>query len=134
MREIIFRGKRLDNGEWTEGTPFFGSHDSCKMIVACALHPDFVDEGNVYYCEGFSVDHATVGQYTGMTDKNGERIFEGDILQNALGTKGRVSWYPEHAAFMIYTPEDAVVYSLCGNDFSLVEIIGNIYDNPELLL
>lgn len=128
-REILFRGKRLDNGEWVYGTPFFGTSDSCKMICAVALHPDFVDEGNVYYSEGFSVDPTTVGQYTGMTAKNGVKIFEGDIVsENSIHMIGSVIL--ERGRFGIDDIYDDFQDWEYWED---LEVVGNMYDNPELL-
>lgn len=142
MRKILFRGKRVDNGGWTTGFPFIAGNDSCKMICAMALHPEFVDEGDVYYSEGFTVDPSTVGQYTGMTDKNGVKIFEGDIV-NSNGT-----WWNAAGVAWHDSPIIEVEWSnyLCGFEpFAYygcdcgvfirpneVEIIGNIHDNPEL--
>ena len=144
-REILFRGKRTDNGEWVTGTPFI-FEDRCNMIQAVAVHPDFVDEGNVYYSEGFSVDHETVGQYTGLTDKNGKRIFEGDILhivsytcdydfKTSVGAK-----YGYTSGLYVDGDFDGGDFNEIGfafdywsNEDAEVEVIGNIHDNPELL-
>lgn len=131
MREIIFRGKRLHNGEWVEGTPFF-ARNCCKMIVAVAIHPDFVDIGNVYYSEGYPVDPSTVGQYTGRQCKNG-KVFDGDIGKNIDGVF-LVCWDEEKAAFVmrfLEYPFETLYLEEMHDD---TEIIGNIYDNPELLL
>ena len=153
MREILFRGKRLDNGEWVTGTPFIAA-DCCKMIHAVAVHPDFVDEGNVYYSEGFPVDPETVGQFTGLTDKKGKRIFDGDILRadNGKQTAVFIVKYGDYLPEMFYKMLDMYVPGkrhLLAHGFYAVsigkgeemimfqspcaEILGNVHDNPELL-
>lgn len=139
MREHIglYRGKRKDNGEWVQGTPFF-ARDCCKMIVAVAVHPDFVDEGNVYYAEGYPVDPDTVGECCGLTDKNGKLIFEGDIIRSWQGNVFEVQ-FGQHM-------DEEELLEACGwfvtgsygtlsfgEDWGGHEIIGNIHENPELL-
>lgn len=118
MREIIFRGK-TEKGEWVYGD---------------LLHPDLY--GNGYSIEDFTkgknncfdVIPETVGQYTGLTDKNGTKIFEGDIV------KGTFYGFPmpiENYVFTIGWQEDVAGYK--ANYFENVEVIGNIHDNPELI-
>ena len=111
MREIIFRGKRLDNGEWVEGSLWINID-----------RPFIISPGN---CVGYPVDRATVGQYTGMNDKNGQRIFEGDIISLRTGRPHVVRF--KDGAFIL---EDSAIPMSFAIKF---EIIGNIYDNPELL-
>lgn len=134
IREIIFRGKRTDNGEWVTGTPFIFA-DRCKMIQAVAVHPDFVDEGNVYYSEGFPVDPETVGQFVGRCDSNGTKIFDGDIVKIMDGTGcvepivGVIQF--ENCGFFFNFGKYGK--ALFGSWSRECYVIGNIHDNPELL-
>lgn len=131
MREILFRGKRLDNDEWVHGylvrhpsAVQIGDYSNPWYIHVPPRDPD--DSGGVY-----NVSPATVGQYTGLPDKNGKKIFEGDILsiENPkpfnpaieLVKFERVKWI---AGVMEL---DEVI------DGWPISIIGNIYDTPELL-
>lgn len=133
-REILFRGKRTGNGEWVTGTPFFFA-DRCKMIQAVAVHPDFVDEGNVYYSEGFPVDLETVGQFVGRCDSNGTKIFDGDIVIIMDGTGcanpivGVIQF--ENCGFFFKFGKYGKV--LFGGWVTECYVIGNTHDNPELL-
>lgn len=126
MREILFRGKRVDNGEWVEGyyCPKPYSHFPCEATI-------FPSETIDRDWHGEKVDPETVGQFTGLTDKNGVKIFEGDIVE-----------YDEELHSVVYEP-DVGMFELCGNgfvaDFSYIdssifcEVVGNVHDNPELL-
>lgn len=125
MREILFRGKRVDNGEWETGS----------LVVTrmwCSDESVFIaDKMTGVYTP---VDSKNVGQYTGLKDKNGKRIFEGDIIINPNSKDvGVIRWYPEYCAFMIYCKTKNSVYWLYDNNFSRIVVIGNIYDNPELM-
>ena len=141
MREILFRGKRIDNGEWVEGWLYKRVvHISGINTVADAIE---VYDGKsilsvAYYC----VDPATVGQYTGLNDKNGRRIFEGDIVQYAerqLGGEDVPVAYPvefEEGGFCVryYFLNNWLRNAVNGNiQLEGIEVIGNIHDNPELL-
>lgn len=150
MREILFRGKRLDNGEWVEGSLFFDPDLECAQIIGF----DYSTNETGIDREEFSeqVDPATVGQFTGLLDKNGKRIFEGDVVKytfdmpdnpNATengkkATIGRVFFSDWRVSFSVTAGrncssvlnDDLFEYVRNGNR---VEIIGNIYDNPELL-
>ena len=128
MREILFRGKRLDNGAWETGS---------LVIVRMDCHDAqyyIADKMTGYHTP---VDPSTVGQYTGMKDKNGKRIFEGDIAKVLQGKDKDIAYVGfENGAFMLY-PKTGNIYERTlweywYNDWD-VEVIGNITDNPELL-
>jgi uncharacterized phage protein (TIGR01671 family) len=125
MREILFRGKKIYTKEWIEGVAF--PHDNNKVTIF-SQHPM---DGSLV---GKEVYLGTVGQFTGLTDKNDTKIFEGDIIQNTTeGKTSVVQWFSEHSAFMLWCKSENHVYWLYDNDFHNIEVIGNIYDNPELL-
>lgn len=124
MREILFRGKRVDNGEWVYG--YF-----VKMLWEYSIIP-LEDENTVY-----PVVSETVGQYTGVTDKNGKKIFEGDIIE-VDSIYGTIQTKP--IRFEIEWEESSGFYPLtvyrdggdCFIDTDYCEVIGNIHDNLEL--
>lgn len=132
MREIIFRGKRIDNGEWVEGNLFVSDTDGSTYILA----------GSRRVTIEWEVDPGTVGQYTGLKDKNGERIFEDDVCRFREWSNGEMCWvgkvHWEHQQFMISggpNKECETMFELCLSRFipENIEVIGNIHDNPELI-
>ena len=124
MREILFRGKRIDNGEWVSG----GVLQIPEYVAICSYNDyhqwhDFIE-----------IIPETVGQFTGLTDKNGKKIFEGDIL-NTSNSNCRI-WYVDYKNTAFCANQGNANYSCVLDEFmqySSVEVIGNIHDNPELL-
>ena len=137
MREILFRGKRIDNGEWLEGA-FLNDRDGAFYICPSASDISYGDGGNRRRIGcWYKVDQSTVGQYTSLKDKKGKRIFEGDVAKVLQGKDKDIAYVGfENGAFMLY-PKTGNIYERTlweywYNDWD-VEIIGNITDNPEFL-
>lgn len=137
MREILFRGKQVDNGEWVEGSY---CADAIEQLHGIESGVDgFIRRFNSYERRTymFEVERETVGEYTGLTDKNGRKIFEGDIIEitdtfNKI-ISGVVYWCDGAFWADCSQPDgDDGFYSLCHLG-DCIEVIGNIYDNPELL-
>lgn len=130
-REILFRGKRSGTGEWIEG--YFGQSVDSFIIQ---------DHGLVAGCfEMFKVIPQTVGQYIGLTDQKGRKIFEGDVLQCEINGEVDITenylviWDTDDARFALEVYKNG---KLCFIDdefqpISCFFIIGNIHDNPDLL-
>ena len=123
MREILFRGKDVNN-KWHFGNfikdKYYFSEEICYSIysVGCGEH---------------QVIPETAGQYTGLTDKNGTKIFEGDIVKVSYTDGfeiGAICWSNLNFRFCFNTPEG---FSYGFNVSDELEVIGNIHDNPELL-
>ena len=130
MHEILFRGKRIDNGEWTYGyyCPKPYSHFPCEATI-------FPSETIDRDWHGERVDPDTVGRFTGLTDRNGVKIFEGDVIEYTDGCNdwlGAVKYACDDAQFVVrFIGGDVESFdNLYSGD---CEVIGNIYDNPELL-
>ena len=119
MREILFRGKKIDNDEWTYGFYFEHSIDGQKYSY---IKYQTFDEGFVTN----EVVADTVGQFTGLCDKNGRKIFEGDIVESPHGTQGVVEWQNAECAFLVNIGDDWQTMDDC-----TYEVVGNIYDNKE---
>lgn len=124
MREILFRGKRVDNREWVEG--FFWK-DIWGDGESCYIH---------YDTEDYEVDSTTVGQYANVQAKNGEKIFEGDIVaspylrgQKVEMMKGLIEF--SKGAFSVVWQDTMYGKHFAGHVTNMV-IIGNVFDNLEL--
>lgn len=124
MRTIKFRGKRVDNGEWVYGYLHLPIGGENMMI-------------QVSNTDSFGVVPDTVGQFTGLLDKNGAEIYEGDVVVLRRGVKNisntqTIEWCSHLSAF-VRVIDDMDAHFISEADMGLYEVIGNIHDNPELL-
>lgn len=131
MREILFRGKRADNGEWVEGFYLREAGNFIKELPSVISTPTHL------------IIPDTIGQYTGSTDRNGKKIFEGDIVKEyfenenseydySLSDTGYVFWYQQTSRYLRTSkmfPDDCPAMT----ERREYEVVGNTHDNPELL-
>lgn len=129
MREYLFRGKHKDNGKWIEGDLTQDRDIGTAYISGWDYYTD--DDGLQREQFGCEVISETVGEFTGLTDKNGVKIFEGDILKIAE-VIFLVQWNKRTGSFCGVSEIDDVQTKHLGY-VNLCEVIGNIHDNPELL-
>ena len=128
MREILFRGKKAYNSKWIEGYFYSGQNNDSYIIIHSKGYPS---------AKFIRVLPETVGQYTGLTDKNGTKIFEGDVVSGHLDdlfpedeTRYKVIWDDYGWHIRNSTGTDTFEQGWARQYF---EVIGNIHDNPELL-
>lgn len=127
-REIKFRGKRIDNGEWVYGY---------------LADEDYINDINSIDLSSIEVDRGTIGQFTGLFDKNGKEIYEGDIISVNGKYPKLVKYIDDYACFCLANITDLnkkwispwqQVFPSWWNDFKReIRVIGNIYDNPDLI-
>ena len=151
MREVLYRGKRVDNGEWVYGyyykipaPPVYFKEDKKVVQVKHFIileHPNYVpDWGMPRKMVQVEVDHETVGQCIGLPDKNGKKIYEGDFVAFEDGTSteagfmdfvsiGEVEWVKEIAGFTVSDRASADIECV----FESCEVVGNKWDTPDLL-
>ena len=134
MREIKFRGKRIDTKEWVYG--FYAktvTSEEINCVADCRKHDIIIDEHGTFYY----VIPETVGQYTGFKDSNGKEIYENDILEKDLYWSIRIEY--DEGSFMVRDLDKVRYANLClnwyigGFDLNGWEVIGDIHSNQELL-
>lgn len=128
MREILFRGKRTDNGEWVEGYYYKAKYcrtddELCDYITV--PHPKEYNEPSSHYI----INPETVGQYTGLKDKNGTKIFEGDIAKRVWLDKTSFYQIVYDNGLASFIGQAGLEFTTFDYDSTEFEVVGNIYDN-----
>jgi uncharacterized phage protein (TIGR01671 family) len=127
-REILFKAKRIDNGEWVEGDLLHTRHADVVLIS------DFKDQ--LFRCDG-----NTLCQYTGLTDKNGKKIWENDIVRDKTGDIFRIYWSEQllnysakcvKSTFSVFISQKWDLGTLLKSQID-IEVCGNVFDNADLL-
>lgn len=136
-RQIKFRAKRLDNGKWAYGG-LIEADDYCIIDQRNELYVerDYVFRGDTHFFQlsGVMCDEKTIGQFTGMHDKNGKEIYENDvILQQGYSSKRPMLVRFEHGAFIVGWHSGSSTATRPMLIQKRCEVLGNIYDNPELI-
>ena len=136
IRNIAFKAKRKDNGEWVEGSLII-TEGSVAYIIR-SKSKAFIPKGKNIICsaECYEINPDTLCQYTGLTDKNGKKIWENDIVEErhrgVITMRYHVLWDFKETSWMFETKSSARygIYAINQRKF---EVVGNIFDNPDLL-
>lgn len=128
MREILFRGYSEDEGGWV-----YGDYAPATSIFPDNIYPQLRDDEEGY-SEGVAVTPETVGQYTGMKDINGIRIFEGDILHDVQSDyEYQMKWFEDYGCFALANKHGNMDVEYTDIFIEDMLIVGNVHDNPEWL-
>lgn len=129
MREILYKAKRKDNSEWVEGW-LFASYNRAYIITLVDDEATWKNNPRLLYSE---VDPATVCEFTGMVDKNGKKIFEGDIVYDDFRDIGYVK-FSRGAYIFKYIYGNGICNAVCEwCEWEKYEVVGSVFDHPELL-
>lgn len=138
MRDIIFRGKRIDNGEWVYGY-YVKLYGGKKNKISHRIYTGSAGtDCDTWYPNWFEVVPATIGQDTGLVDKNGKKIFEGDIVSTDITRPFLIVEFRD-ASFMFNCNDggkdyhDIMLPITGARHTEYGEVIGNVFDNPEFL-
>ena len=131
-------------GEWVYGCLVAKNIPNGKVMAYISTVPKFAESFDTWKTETFLVDPATVGQFTGLTDRNGKEIYEGDIIDvhipcNSIGKEEHrtrvVVWNEKYGRFEFQDKRGDCIADSVGAKYNVVyyEVVGNVFDNPELL-
>lgn len=121
MREIEFRGKRTNNGEWVYG---YFENNKFQNIIHSIEEP---------FRRSYYINPKSLGQYTGLKDKNGRKIYEGDIIKHNGWLLSLIEFEEEDAGFKLHNKTMGKMHPSKQFFSEHCEVIGNIYEHPELL-
>ncbi len=131
MRKILFSGKRMDNGEWVEGSLLRFTDGSAMIMPSNSMA--YVPKGKNVFCsaECYEIDTETVGEYTGEKDKNGVKVFEHHIVKTKSGI-GVINF--DNGCFSVQDnhSRNNPALDIVMNEGE-IEVIGNVFDNPDFL-
>lgn len=149
MREFKFRGKRIDNGEWVYGYFVKARDNTCHIIAEFGSDITCCSDCGANDITVYEVDPSTIGQYTGLNDKNGKEVYEGDIVRmhfffenhhpvtlGAFEDEEEIVCKLSITPLGVYFENNNMTGYLCDyleEPSEELEVIGNIHDNPELL-
>lgn len=142
MREILFRAKRIDNGEWANGYYVYDyAHNAHFIFKNQLVCPNCINDRRIDYslCD-YEIDPETLCKYTGKMDEDGNKIFDGDIV-GFIDLYSTESGYSESSCLgeVVWSEEECcfhVTNRLSAESFEVLDeckVVGNVFDNPELI-
>lgn len=137
MREILFRAKQIDDGEWVEGYyAMMGKGNLIRHYIVqnCALTGLFEDPEDNMYFNDVEIDPETLCQYTGLNDKNGKRIWENDIVEDKRFKElYKVVFRTKDGGWYVENIKIGALFGIIEGTSYQYEVKGNVFDNPEYL-